>query len=194
MLLGMLLGIRSTVSCNRNDAITKKFLSHEKIVALAEMMNYPGVIFCDPDVLAKISTAARQHKPVDGHAPGLTGQALYAYIAAGIQSDHECTTALEAMLASLAPRDARLLVIENGVYGERMRRIADIHGVDAKSLRREWTAPLELDEVERLESGVRQAGVDLLLDAGLGGSPGEIGHQHAADLGGDHEVLGLVLL
>ncbi|MGD9011714.1 MAG: adenine deaminase [Desulfobacterales bacterium] len=72
------------------------FLSHEKIVALAEMMNYPGVLFCDPDVLAKISTAARQHKPVDGHAPGLTGQALYAYIAAGIQSDHECTTALEA--------------------------------------------------------------------------------------------------
>ncbi len=72
------------------------FFNHERIVALAEMMNYPGVIFCDPDVLAKISAAKRHRKPVDGHAPGLDGQALNAYIAAGVQSDHECTTAPEA--------------------------------------------------------------------------------------------------
>ncbi|MGD9174650.1 MAG: adenine deaminase [Desulfobacterales bacterium] len=72
------------------------FFNHERIVALAEMMNYPGVIFCDPDVLAKISTAKNHRKPVDGHAPGLEGQALNAYIAAGVQSDHECTTAQEA--------------------------------------------------------------------------------------------------
>ena len=72
------------------------FFKHERIVALAEMMNYPGVIFCDPDVLAKINTAKQHRKPVDGHAPGLDGQALYAYIAAGVQSDHECTTAQEA--------------------------------------------------------------------------------------------------
>jgi len=72
------------------------FFNHERIVALAEMMNYPGVILCDPDVLAKISAAKLHRKPVDGHAPGLEGQALYAYIAAGVQSDHECTTAQEA--------------------------------------------------------------------------------------------------
>jgi adenine deaminase len=72
------------------------FFDHERIVALAEMMNYPGVIFGDPDVLAKIRTAKRHRKPVDGHAPGLRGQALNAYVAAGVQSDHECTTAREA--------------------------------------------------------------------------------------------------
>jgi adenine deaminase len=72
------------------------FLHHERIVALAEMMNYPGVIFCDPDVMAKIRLAKRHRKPIDGHAPGLRGQALNAYITAGVQSDHECTTAREA--------------------------------------------------------------------------------------------------
>jgi adenine deaminase len=72
------------------------FLKNERIVALAEMMNYPGVIYRDPEVLAKISTARHQKKPIDGHGPGLTGKPLYAYISAGIQSDHECTTAQEA--------------------------------------------------------------------------------------------------
>ena len=72
------------------------FFSHKSVVALAEMMNYPGVISGDPDVLAKISAAKRHRKPVDGHAPGLAGQALNAYVAAGVQSDHECTTAREA--------------------------------------------------------------------------------------------------
>lgn len=74
----------------------RPFLKEEKIVALAEMMNYPGVLMRDPAVLAKINTARQQKKPVDGHAPGLKGRELYAYIAAGVQSDHECTTGQEA--------------------------------------------------------------------------------------------------
>jgi adenine deaminase len=85
-----------TAGARLNAEDLAPFLNHEKIVALAEMMNYPGVIFGDPDVLAKISAAKRHRKPVDGHAPGLEGQALNAYIAAGVQSDHECTTAQEA--------------------------------------------------------------------------------------------------
>jgi adenine deaminase len=72
------------------------FLKNERIVALAEMMNYPGVIDRDPEVLAKINIARQQKKIIDGHCPGLKGKALYAYISAGIQSDHECTTAQEA--------------------------------------------------------------------------------------------------
>ena len=72
------------------------YLAHERIVALAEMMNYPGVIHRDPGVLAKIAHARRHHKPIDGHAPGLCGSDLTAYVAAGITSDHECTTAEEA--------------------------------------------------------------------------------------------------
>jgi adenine deaminase len=72
------------------------FIGNDKIVALAEMMNYPGVINGDPDVLAKMQAAKHHNKPIDGHAPGLTGQDLNAYLCAGVGSDHECTTAQEA--------------------------------------------------------------------------------------------------
>jgi len=71
-------------------------MSHSRIVALAEMMNFPGVIHGVPDVISKISLAHQYHKRVDGHGPGLSGKALNAYIGCGISSDHECTTAEEA--------------------------------------------------------------------------------------------------
>jgi len=64
------------------------------VLGLAEMMNYPGVVYGDADCLAKISAAASQ--VVDGHAPGLGGRDLCAYAASGVASDHECTTASEA--------------------------------------------------------------------------------------------------
>ena len=73
------------------------FFHDPRIVALGEMMNYPGVLNGDPDVLEKIEAARRHGKPVDGHAPGLSGRDLAAYVAAGITSDHECTTAAEAL-------------------------------------------------------------------------------------------------
>jgi adenine deaminase len=63
-------------------------------IGLAEMMNFPGVISRDPDVLKKIEMA--KGKRVDGHAPFLSGRDLYAYLTAGIRSDHECTTLKEA--------------------------------------------------------------------------------------------------
>lgn len=67
---------------------------HPRVPGLAEMMNYPGVILAVPEVLAKVETYAK--RPIDGHAPGLTGRELQAYVAAGIGSDHECVTAEEA--------------------------------------------------------------------------------------------------
>ena len=66
----------------------------ERVIGLAEMMNYPGVLFRVPAVLAKIRAA--QGRPIDGHAPGLRGLDLNAYIAAGVRSDHECTDLDEA--------------------------------------------------------------------------------------------------
>ena len=69
-------------------------LRGEWVLGLAEVMNYPGVIFRDWEVLQKIKGAAG--KPIDGHAPGLSGRDLCAYVAAGIGSDHECTTVEEA--------------------------------------------------------------------------------------------------
>jgi adenine deaminase len=64
------------------------------VLGLAEMMNAPGLLAADPDVLAKVIAAGS--RPIDGHAPGIRGDDLNAYIAAGIRSDHECTTAEEA--------------------------------------------------------------------------------------------------
>jgi adenine deaminase len=73
------------------------FFLDPRIVALGEMMNYPGVLAGDSEVMKKIEAARRHGKPVDGHAPGLSGKDLAAYVAAGISSDHECTTAAEAL-------------------------------------------------------------------------------------------------
>lgn len=72
-------------------------LDSDRILGLAEMMNFPGVIFKNPEVLAKIEIAKKLGKRVDGHAPGLTGEDLKKYIAAGIESDHECSTIEEAI-------------------------------------------------------------------------------------------------
>ncbi|MCB0707195.1 MAG: adenine deaminase [Saprospiraceae bacterium] len=71
-------------------------LNRPEITYLSEMMNYPGVLFGDPDVLAKIEAAKRVGKPIDGHAPGLMGEDAARYIAAGISTDHECFTREEA--------------------------------------------------------------------------------------------------
>ncbi len=74
-----------------------KLLQMEDIRYLSEMMNYPGVIHKDPEVMKKIDLARKYGKPVDGHAPGLTGTELDCYIAAGISSDHECFTYEEGL-------------------------------------------------------------------------------------------------
>lgn len=71
-------------------------LERKDIVVLSEMMNYPGVLNEDPEVMAKIDAARRMGKPVDGHAPGLTGGDRRKYSAAGISTDHECTGLDEA--------------------------------------------------------------------------------------------------
>jgi len=75
----------------------KKLLKKDEIFGLAEMMNFPGVYLRFPDVLGKIDAAKKSKKIVEGHAPLLTNKELQAYIAAGISSDHEATTAEEAL-------------------------------------------------------------------------------------------------
>lgn len=74
----------------------KKMMENSDIKYLAEMMNYPGVLFDDEEVLAKINHAKKNQKPIDGHAPGLRGEKITKYIAAGISTDHECFTFEEA--------------------------------------------------------------------------------------------------
>lgn len=74
-----------------------KLLQMPEIRYLSEMMNFPGVLFSDPEVMKKIASAKQYNKPVDGHAPGLRGEDARKYIAAGISTDHECFTAEEAL-------------------------------------------------------------------------------------------------
>jgi len=73
-----------------------ELLGRPEIHFLSEMMNFPGVIYNDPEVSAKLKIAKKFGKPVDGHAPGLTGDALLIYVSAGISTDHECSTIEEA--------------------------------------------------------------------------------------------------
>ncbi len=80
-----------------DSANVETLLRDERILYLAEMMNYPGVLSGDPEVLKKIALAKKYKKPVDGHAPGLRGNEASRYIAAGISTDHECVTIEEAI-------------------------------------------------------------------------------------------------
>ena len=75
----------------------KVMMENPDIKYLAEMMNYPGVLFDDTEVLAKIKHAKNNNKPIDGHAPGLRGKDATKYIAAGISTDHECFSYAEAL-------------------------------------------------------------------------------------------------
>ena len=75
----------------------KQMMENPDMKYLAEMMNYPGVLFDDEEVLAKIKYAKNNNKPIDGHAPGLRGDDVTKYISAGISTDHECFTYEEAL-------------------------------------------------------------------------------------------------
>lgn len=74
-----------------------ELLQMNEIKYMSEMMNFPGVLFEDPDVMAKIAVAKKYNKPIDGHAPGLKGDDARKYIQAGITTDHECFTMEEAL-------------------------------------------------------------------------------------------------
>lgn len=74
-----------------------ELLAHPEVRYLAEMMNYPGVLTGEAEVLAKLAAARRLGKPVDGHAPGLRGEEARRYIEAGITTDHECFTYEEGL-------------------------------------------------------------------------------------------------
>ena len=89
--------IFETAGAEVNEKEVDALLSRPEIYYLSEMMNFPGVLHNDPLVMAKIKAAQKHNKPVDGHAPGLRGEAAKKYIDAGISTDHECFTIEEAL-------------------------------------------------------------------------------------------------
>jgi adenine deaminase len=85
-----------TAGAALNAEEVEALLKRDEIKYLSEMMNFPGVLFKDEEVMKKIASAHRLNKPVDGHAPGLRGEKAKQYIEAGISTDHECFTREEA--------------------------------------------------------------------------------------------------
>ena len=96
------------------------YLDNKKVLGLAEMMNYVGVINGDKNVLSKIVTSQAQHKKIDGHAPELSGNDLNAYIAAGVYSDHECST-FENALEKL--RKGQFIMIREGTAAHNLKAL-----------------------------------------------------------------------
>lgn len=86
-----------TAGAEIDVAGVQELLEKPEVLYLAEMMNYPGVLFDDPMVLAKLEVAKKLGKPIDGHAPGLRGADAKKYISAGISTDHECFTYEEGL-------------------------------------------------------------------------------------------------
>ena len=96
------------------------YLDNKKVLGLAEMMNYVGVINVDKNVLSKIVTSQAHHKKIDGHAPELSGNDLNAYIAAGVYSDHECST-FENALEKL--RKGQFIMIREGTAAHNLKAL-----------------------------------------------------------------------
>lgn len=100
-------------------------LKEDYIVALGEMMNFPGVLKDDPIVMAKLNAAKMNGKPIDGHAPLLTGSELCKYILSGISTDHESTTENEALEKR---RNGMKVMLREGSSAKNLKDLASLEG------------------------------------------------------------------
>jgi adenine deaminase len=133
-------------------------------IGLAEMMNFPGVIYQDPEILKKIEMA--KGKRIDGHAPALFGKGLYAYLSAGIRSDHECTSLKEAKEKL---KNGMWIMVREGTTARNLKDLLPL--VTPKNSRRFFFVtddrhPKELLEEGHINSMVKQAirrGLDPIL-------------------------------
>ena len=142
----------------------KPLLKEPWAIGLAEMMNFPGVIFRDPEVLKKIEMA--KGKRIDGHAPSLSEKGLYAYLSAGIRSDHECTTLKEAKEKM---KNGMWIMIREGTTARNLKDLLPL--ITSKNSRRFFFVtddrhPKELLEEGHINSMVKKAmqwGIDPIL-------------------------------
>ncbi|MGV3577244.1 MAG: adenine deaminase [Devosia sp.] len=130
------------------------FRSHPKVLGLAEMMNFPGVLNADPGILAKLVAFQGDH--IDGHAPLLLGQGLNGYLAAGIRTDHEATSAAEAR-EKLAKGMA--ILIREGSVSKDLQALAEILDENTSAfvaLCTDDRNPLDIAEEGHLDSSIRR--------------------------------------
>jgi adenine deaminase len=130
------------------------FAAHPKVIGLAEMMNFPGVLNADPGIVAKL--LAFQNGHIDGHAPLLAGLALNGYLAARIRTDHEATSAAEAR-EKLAKGMA--ILIREGSVSKDLDALAEILDADSSAfvaLCTDDRNPLDIAEEGHLDSSIRR--------------------------------------
>lgn len=135
-------------------------LMEDWVVGLAEMMNFPGVLNRNPEVLKKIEMV--KHKKIDGHAPGLSGKSLYGYLSAGIKSDHECTNPKEA-LEKL--RNGMWIMIREGSTAKNLKDIITI--VNQKNSRRFFLVTDDRHPKELIEDGHIDSLIKMSIKNGL---------------------------
>lgn len=139
------------------------FMDHPKVIGLAEFMNFPGVLHCDPGCLAKLEAFSQRH--IDGHAPLVRGMDLNGYLAAGIRTDHETTTAEEAR-EKLAKGMA--ILIREGSVSKDLHALIPLISRDASpflSFCTDDRNPLDIAEEGHLDFMIRTAiahGADIL--------------------------------
>ena len=140
----------------------ERYIDDPRVLGLGEMMNYPGVVTADNDVLAKLDEAYKRGKAIDGHAPSITGEGLDGYIAAGISTDHECET----------PEELREKV-RKGMYvmlrqGTACRNVLQLlPGVDEGNWRRILFCTDDRQPQTIKEEGALNYGVSLAIRDGL---------------------------
>jgi len=136
------------------------FKLEKRVLGLAEMMNFPGVTFCEPGVLDKI--AAYSDRVKDGHAPLLSGKDLNAYISAGIRSDHECTRLAEAREKL---RNGMQIMIREGTQAKNLSTLLPL--VNAKNLRQCSLVTDDLHPHDIMRQGHLDAVMSLAIAQGL---------------------------
>ena len=139
-------------------------LDKTRILGLAEMMNYPGVINDDPEVLRKIKITKDKNLRVDGHAPGLTGKDFEKYLLAGIESDHECRTLKEAtdkLDIAIKNKKDFYIMIREGTAAKNLEALYELMNVDKY---KEWATfatddkhPEEIHEDGHIDYIIRKA-------------------------------------
>lgn len=141
------------------------YWDHPRVLGLGEVMNIPGVLNHDPDMAAKLLEAQKRNRPIDGHAPGILHEARSATAAAGITTDHECST-LEEMRESLAR--GMKVIIREGSAAKNLRTL--IRGVTPRNSRRcmfcsDDVNPADVERLGHMEKHLRiavEAGVDAM--------------------------------
>ena len=137
------------------EDIAELLRTEPRAIGLAEMMDYPAVVAGDEDAVAKVAAAGERH--IDGHAPGLSGRALNAYLAAGVRSDHECTTYEEALEKR---RMGMWIMIRQGSAARNLEALLPLvleHGTTNCLLCTDDREPHDLQEHGHINDVVREA-------------------------------------